>query len=215
LRFGRSEGGSFTKWIRCAKESAKGSATTAQKKGVRDDHDETDAIGAELEVHGGHGPQQKTDPFDLEEFSCGYGGGGRGLPARVTRKRGRSFHQARGRSGWEGVLKRRNNPARFPGSVGLQREVEDDPGKPGPHVIISASGWNQVEMGRQVRFPLGRARGQYWAGSLEFSPGRYESSFFFLCFLFYFHFYLFKFKLGFEFHTKVQTHKQNRFQHEI
>jgi hypothetical protein len=77
-------------------------------------------------------------------------------------------------------------PCRFPGSVGLQREVEDDPRKPGPHVIVSASGWNQVEMGRQVRFPLGRARGQYWAGSLEFSPGRYESSFFFLCFLFYF-----------------------------
>ena len=77
-RSGCSEGGSFTEWIRCAKESAKGSATTAQKKGVRDDHDETDAIGAELEVRGGHGPQQKTDPFDLEEFSCGYGGGGRG-----------------------------------------------------------------------------------------------------------------------------------------
>jgi hypothetical protein len=51
------------KWIRCAKESAKGSATTAQKKGVRDDHDdETDAIGAELEVRGVHAPQQKTDP---------------------------------------------------------------------------------------------------------------------------------------------------------
>jgi hypothetical protein len=59
------------------------------------------AIGAELEVRGGHGPQQKTDPFDLEEFSCGYGGGGRGLPALVTRKRGRSFHQAQGqRRSW-------------------------------------------------------------------------------------------------------------------
>ena len=68
-RSGCSEGGSFTEWIRCAKESAKGSATTAQKKGVRDDHDETDAIGAELEVRGGHGPQQKTDPFDLDRKS--------------------------------------------------------------------------------------------------------------------------------------------------
>jgi hypothetical protein len=52
-------------------------------------------------VHGGHGPQQKTDPFDLEEFSSGYGGGGRGLPALVTRKRGRTFHQAQGqRRSW-------------------------------------------------------------------------------------------------------------------
>jgi hypothetical protein len=48
---------------------------------------------------------------------------------------------------------------------------EDDPGKPGPHVIVTANGWNQVEMCRQVRFPPGRARVQIAGPRGECSDG--------------------------------------------